>query len=429
MGDDGEFNVPALLRSYSNTSAYTTGIIGKWHLMTSDDNGNNYGCETLEETPNATLWELCTAIVKTQGFDFVDAYYHSNIKSNPYFSHSPEWMVQKSQEFIDSAITNDQPFYLYFAATLTHTPSTMDSLVNFTAAHTPKGILTGDAAPNHTAIGMKTRDEIYNEAMKLQDNYSWGNTDLNLAAATIWIDDAFGAMINYLQTLNLFDNTFVVLMNDHGMGMKQSLYEQRIRIINSIRYPPKFSTTGYILPHDFIVTTYDYAPVVFDIAGVSDQDIPKKYQIDGKNWLEDVEDYIDDTNNEIVRDYDDEPPLCCQERIVSIENSHAIVSRDYKYIYRAVDNHQPKSTQSYPFADSLEQLYYLSVDTCEQKNLIRKNSTVATRDTLFEYRLKMWRFIKIASCLSEKFNLTNCAVPNINYIPDILNWVPSTAQC
>ena len=51
-------------------------MVGKWHLMTSDDNGYRYHCETLRDSPDAALYEKCKDILKEQGFSFVDAWYY-----------------------------------------------------------------------------------------------------------------------------------------------------------------------------------------------------------------------------------------------------------------------------------------------------------------------------------------------------------------
>ena len=57
--------------------------------MSANDNGYNYGCNALDDSQDATLYSQCTSSVKEQGFDFVDAWYYSNIATNPYFSHNP----------------------------------------------------------------------------------------------------------------------------------------------------------------------------------------------------------------------------------------------------------------------------------------------------------------------------------------------------
>ena len=101
-GDDGVYNLANMLQNDTN-NPYYTGMVGKWHLMTATDNGYNYGCSSLADTPNATLYAECKQILEEFGFDFVGAWYYENIEDNDDFSHNPEWMVSQSQKFIEEA--------------------------------------------------------------------------------------------------------------------------------------------------------------------------------------------------------------------------------------------------------------------------------------------------------------------------------------
>ncbi len=77
------------------------------------DNGHNYEGYRVDQGADEILYDVCKDILKTQGFDFVDDYYHENIHpNNPDYSHNPEWMVSVSQEFIDVSIEEENPFFL-----------------------------------------------------------------------------------------------------------------------------------------------------------------------------------------------------------------------------------------------------------------------------------------------------------------------------
>lgn len=95
LGGDALYSIPSTLSSSVNAhnKTYYTGMVGKWDLMTGDDNGLSLGCDELDFTPDAALYAACKAILYTQGFDWVDAWYHSNMNAEATFNHNPEWMV------------------------------------------------------------------------------------------------------------------------------------------------------------------------------------------------------------------------------------------------------------------------------------------------------------------------------------------------
>jgi len=68
-----------------------------------------------------------------------------------------------------------------------------------------------------------------------------------------------------------------------------------------------------MLPDDFIFTTTDIPAAVFDLAGVNNE-VSEAYVMDGKNFMPDIEEYVYNTENGIIRDYDIDPPSCCEER-------------------------------------------------------------------------------------------------------------------
>merc|ERR1719295_1929779 len=108
-------------------------------------------------------------------------------------------------------------------------------------------------------------------------------------AQFLWVDEQFGALIQFLRNKGIYDETMVVLQNDHGMDAKGMLYEQGSRIFNFVRYPPLFGTTQTILPSDFIVSNADLAASIFDLTGV---DPPNGYVLDGRSWIDDVAAYV-----------------------------------------------------------------------------------------------------------------------------------------
>eukprot|EP00486_Rosalina_sp_Unknown_P016138 CAMPEP_0201594902 /NCGR_PEP_ID=MMETSP0190_2-20130828/192075_1 /ASSEMBLY_ACC=CAM_ASM_000263 /TAXON_ID=37353 /ORGANISM="Rosalina sp." /LENGTH=1261 /DNA_ID=CAMNT_0048054691 /DNA_START=127 /DNA_END=3908 /DNA_ORIENTATION=- len=412
--EDKQYNLMQVLRNHT-VFPYYTGFTGKWHLMSGPD--DIYGCSALTATANAELYKNCTDLIKEAGFDFADAVYHSNIDTNPHFSHNPEWMVHESQRFINESINRDQPFFLYFAATLTHDPDVETALFNHSAAWTPKGELFGDDIPTLANTGMSSRQSIWDKA-----NNSTLKTASRIAtaAADIWIDDALGALTNYLEDQNILDDTLIIVMNDHGMGAKGLLYEQGLRVIQTIRYPTLFGKPGHMLPNDFITSGTDLASVIYDITNVDLATEYPEYEIDGISWVDDVVADINDVNNQI--DYDINPPSCCQHRFGDVYNSHAIITRDYKYIYRGSNVIESDGAFSSFYANvtDTEQLYDLRSDPNEQINIIYEYNE---RNVTFTNQHLMLQYINATKLID---NVWDCRLPNITYYPPNSGYLPPT---
>ena len=188
------------------------------------------------------LYETCTDIMKTMGFDFVDAWYHANIaKEQTFFSHNPEWMVERSQDFIAEAGTLNKPWFLYFSATLAHSPPVTVALQDYDCSDTPKGKLNAYETPDDRTT-MWPRLEIWDTVMAMEE---LGDTRLDQDVYLVmWVDQMFGALVDYLKLTGAYDNTYIVLSGDHGVEAKELLYQPGTRIFTFVRYPPLFGKVG-----------------------------------------------------------------------------------------------------------------------------------------------------------------------------------------
>jgi len=380
--DDKRYNLPTLLKNHRDTPYYT-GHVGKWHLM-GDEDDEAHLCDELDTTPNATKYALCASKIAEVGFDFVDALYVGNVYDNEYFSHNPEWMVSQAQRFIDTAVNVEQrPFFLYFATTLSHSITGQDaqqSLLDYTTSMTPKGVLQGDEVP--TDVSMKSRTEMWKAAM----DQSKGNfQQAYLAALTMWADDAIGALMGFLEDRRLRDDTVVVLMGDHGVKAKGTMYEQGSRILMMMRYPALFGDKKVTMPQEFIVSAVDIAPTVLEIV---DKKLPTNYVMDGRSFLDGVLGYIASDGAEL----DDS---CCSRRTLDIIHSHSMVTAQFQYFYRATDDVEDSSGQDllYPHSHDTEQLYDLDADPNQKVNLMANLSDATLATTILEFQSAMREYI------------------------------------
>jgi len=401
-GNDSIYNIPTVLRD----NGYMTGMVGKWHMMTDDDNGHNLDCEALEMMPNDDLYVECKDILKEVGFDHIEGWFYGNIKSNSYFSHNPEWMVDEAQKFFDLAAMDSKPFFLYFASTLVHSPDAKAALTKFGCEDTPKGKLAGAYENPEEKTTMWTRDEVWDYANERAEEEG---KDALLYATYLWMDQQFGSLMDALKQRGIYDDTLVVLQSDHGQVAKGVLYEQGSRIMNFQRYPPKFGKDGpMVTPDDFVTSNVDLAASVFHLAGVTP---PDEYQMDGVSYIDDVAKAMADPSFDQVADGE----ASCHYKYIDILNSHAMVSGDYQYIFRQsskVDSMYGVD-KLYPFAYDTEQLYDLNMDPNQKVNIFNDNVRLnANKELVAKYQTLMRVYLD-DHCIAP--NGAQCVKPDLMF--------------
>jgi len=183
----------------------------------------------------------------------------------------------------------------------------------------------------------------------------------------------FGAPMDYLKLNNMYENTFVVLMNDHGMEAKGLLYEQGTRIMNFMHYPELFnidpSEGPHLMPKDWIASNVDVVATVLDLAGVS---LPEGYQMEGVSYVDDMLHHLDpDWAGHVEQGEGYDPHDTNQYQIIDVMNSNSIVTDRYQYIWRAneIVDDLLDVDELYPNTYDLEQLYDLYADPSEKVNV------------------------------------------------------------
>jgi len=442
FGDDTN-NIANVLKN-NKLNPYYTGMVGKWHVMADELYLNSAtdgtDCSELLNKPIKSTWLKCCNVVRRQGYDVVDAFYFGNIGSDAY-SHNPEWMISRAQNFIEEAQRQDEPFYLYLATTLTHSPDTLETIRDFTIYNSSKGVLSEDEVPKDTY--MATRDEVRDMALAQTGGAMSKFTEYH--AEYIWLDEQFGALCEYLRNQpdplepgkTLYDTTMIFFINDHGMPGKGMVYEQGSRILHFVRYPPLFGTTQHIIDN-MVVSNVDIAATIFEATGVAP---PEGYVLDGTSYLEELiaaVGHMDDPDAENPREQDpaslgdhgtEEPhaleigdiasmagyeSACCQYRFVKVLNSRSIVSAHHQYIWRLspeVDTEATGGVLMYPHTYAQEQLYDLGIDPNCKENLVDDPDQLALANM---FRVMMIDYIK-DTCIAKANNKDNqeCVMPTI----------------
>lgn len=234
---DSELIIPELLK----LADYKSGIVGKWHLGTiSQDeqfhpfnHGFDYfvGLEASNDDWPVAFYENERKILSDIGLDQ---------------EHYTQLFTDSAKAFISQ--NQDQPFFLYLAHKDPHQP--------FFPSRGFKG---------------RSKAGAYGDAVEEFDN-------------------SVGEVLRHLDSLDLTDNTIVVVTSDNGpwfegnpcglRGRKGQLYEGGYRVPFILRYPKKYPAS---FDTDVPAMGIDLLPTLLSEAGVS---LPKDRVVDGHNLFE-----------------------------------------------------------------------------------------------------------------------------------------------
>ncbi len=250
----GQVTLPSLLRQ----AGYRTGMVGKSHFV--DVPGRKrigYLEDPRDPAIHARLQadqELVCAAVKRCGFDYAAAVYHNNPDQNgpkALAVHNLDWITQAGLNFIQA--NRDEPFFLFFASTVPHGPSSPPRAWNADRRATAAGLLDEplEVLPSRQEIPGRLK-----EAGVPVDTQR-GNM--------LWLDDALGALLDKLREHGLYENTIIVFFNDHGQGAKGTLYQGGI---NSPSIIWRYGGFPCGLVSRTRVSNIDFAPTILDFAGI-----------------------------------------------------------------------------------------------------------------------------------------------------------------
>ena len=387
-------------------NGYTTGFVGKTHIMELDilsvGNWQSYGLQTYAQDADpydpavdAKMkhnHEVYQSIVRSYGFDYADGIYMANVKelrNDALNIHNLEWTVDKARRFIEQE--KDHPFFLYFSTTLHHGPvpwafNGSEYWSSFDAD--PK--LTGEGVVDTVWDFMPSRQEI-------QDTYVAEGFPEKDAYALL-LDEGIKAIHQKIVELNLDDNTLIIFMPDHGMWRhgKATLYDYGLKV-PMLMYWKGNITAGSV--YDGLVQTVDFLPTILDLAGIPQ---PEGLETDGMSLKTIIETGTGEAHSSLFGElgysravktkewkyiairYPEE----VQDKIDRGETFNGFEGEILEYPYLTQNSHLGHyASLNNPHYFELDQLYNLTADSAETVNVIDQYPEVVAqmRELLSEY--------------------------------------------
>ncbi len=260
------------LQGLMKRAGYETGMTGKNHVVEVEGIKRFPDFDASAKDPkNASQLKanhdhVCQAIRET-GFDFVDHVYDNNpdfLGLHEVAVQNMDWITEAGVEFIGKP--REKPFFLYLATTVPHGPTEEKRSWNADPLITAVGYL--DKAPNV----QPPRDTIPKrlEAAGLPVN--------NDTANMLWLDDAVGALLAKLEETGQLDNTVFFFFSDHGQSSKGTVYQGGVHDPSIVWKKGGFPVGAEC---DALVSIVDFAPTILDIAGADYSDV----KFDGETFL------------------------------------------------------------------------------------------------------------------------------------------------
>ncbi|MBI9072983.1 MAG: sulfatase-like hydrolase/transferase [Melioribacteraceae bacterium] len=284
-------------------AGYKTGFVGKNHVIEVKNWQQLAYDSDLSSEENRLILEKndrkVRQAIQNSGFDYTASIYHRNpeaIGAKELSVHNMDWIAQGAVDFIDT-LDEENPFFLYFAATLTHGPNEAERSWNANPLATPNGMLKNKLAvmPDRSTIP----ERLKNAGLENQNKEN-----------LLWLDDAIGAVINKLEEKGLDDNTYIFFFNDHGQDAKGTIYQGGILNPSIIWKKGGLKSGNESLVK---ISNIDFAPTILDLADV----YYKPAMFDGKSFG-----HVLNGSTEPVHD----------ELYFEMGYTRAIIKGEYKYL-------------------------------------------------------------------------------------------------
>jgi arylsulfatase A-like enzyme len=308
-------------------AGYTTAYVGKWHM--DSQKGQRPGFDFSASFIGQGQYNDCPIEV--------------NGKSEP----TKGWVDDVTTDFAIRFIRDnkDKPFSVVVGFKACHGP--------FTPPERHKNTYEGEMARAVPNLGVSA---IYRDGGAKPQPADKVPTNLNYFRCITAADDNLGRLLKTLDDLKLTDSTVVIFSSDngyylgeHGLGDKRSAYEESMRIPLIVRYP-KLGAKGKTV--DQMVLNVDLAPTLLDFAGAP---VPK--EMHGRSWRPLLEDRATEWRKGFFYAYFYENGVNGTPFVTAVRTSSAKLIK-------------------YPGHDEWTELFNLSADPYEMKNLV-KDKTAA----------------------------------------------------
>jgi len=332
-------------------AGYNTAFVGKWHMG-------------IDPTARPGFDEWLS--IKGQGRYF-DPEVNDNGESKVIEGYATDVFSDRAAEFVRKE--RDKPFLLYLSHKAVHpnifqnADGSIESIPKNHGFDPPKrleGLYVGmkpSRRPNAETFG-KDKKALMRKVPGLPDLGPQTQTPdeviLNRLRMLTAADEGFAKVLRALEDTGELDNTVIVITSDHGYfygehGLfkeRRLAYEEILRMPLAIRYPAKFKAGSKT---DAFVLSTDLAPTVLDLAGMQ---VPA-----GMHGVS------------VAPLAGGKTPAGWREAALIEYYSDTVWPRLVKMGYQAVRTQDWKLIH-YSDLEGMDELYDLSADPYEQKNLI-----------------------------------------------------------
>lgn len=246
------------LFSILKKAGYTTGILGKLHVEPQEAFPYDYGVGGFDlKGPKLTDEQLSVEVVETDGTELVvkEKFTRYNI---PVMADSAKAFIQRR---------GDKPFFL---------------MMNFLDPHSPfRNQISGYPTNALDSTEVRIPEYCGTDNLELLQRVTGYYNGISR------FDEGLGHVLRMLDSLNLRDNTLIVLLGDHGAPLpraKATSYEAGLRIPMMAQFPGKTRKGTY----DGFVSTIDILPTVLDV--LDKDSVPENTM--GISWIDLLENRV-----------------------------------------------------------------------------------------------------------------------------------------